>query len=113
MSVRKFLSVTRVLKSQQLYDDTMKVWSTAGDWVPQWSEVGKRIVDAIQKNPTIQSSWNTNINNLNVGYDTLQNFREDMWVDENGSVRPVSSPFMLSKSLDEEVKKVQSYNFFL
>lgn len=88
----------------------MKVWSTVRDWVPQWSEVGQRIADAIENNPTIQSSWDGDINHLNMGHETLRNFREDMWVDDNGSVRPVSSPFMLACSLDEEVKKVWSYN---
>lgn len=88
----------------------MKVWSTIRDWVPQWGEVGQKIADAIKKNPTIQSTWDKNINHLNMGPESLQNFREDLWVNEGGSVRPVSSPFMLTNSLDldEEVKKVRS-----
>ena len=45
---------------------------------------------------------------LNLGPQSLQNFREDLWVDENGVVRPISSPFMLTNSLDEEVKRVRS-----
>jgi len=88
----------------------MKVWSTVRDWVPQWSEVGQRITDVIEKNPTIQGSWDEKVNHLNMGPESLQNFREDSWVDENGSVRPVSSPFMLTRSLDEEVKRVCSYS---
>lgn len=84
----------------------MKVWSTARDWVPQWAEVGQWIADAIEKNPTIQASWDRNVNHLNMGHESLKNFREDMWVNDNGSVRPVSSPFMLASSLDEEVKRV-------
>lgn len=87
----------------------MKMWSTVSDWIPQWSEMGKRIADVIEKNPTIKSSWDRNINHLNMGYESLQNFREDMWVEDNGSVRPVSSPFMLVNTLDEEVKKVWTY----
>jgi len=86
----------------------MKVWSTTQDWVPQWSEVGRRITDAIKKNPTIQSSWDEDMIHLNMGPESLQNFREDLWVDDNGSVRPVPSPLMLTNSLDEEVKKVRS-----
>ena len=88
----------------------MKVWSTVRDWVPQWSEVGQRITDAIKKHPSIQDSWNDDINNLNMGPESLQNFREDSWVDENGSVCPVSSPFMLTNSLEEEVKRVRLYS---
>ena len=84
----------------------MKVWSTVRDWVPQWGEVGQRIADAIQKNPAIQSSWAEDINHLNVGYESLENFRGDLWVDVDGSVQQVSSPFMLANSLDEEVKRV-------
>ena len=89
----------------------MKVWSTVRDWVPQWGEVGKRIADEIEKNPTIQASWDRSINHLNTGYESLKNFREDTWVDDNGSVRPVSSPFMLATSIDEEVKMVWSPHF--
>lgn len=91
-----------------LYDDTMKMWSTVSDWIPQWSEMGKCIADVIEKNPTIKSSWDKNINHLNMGYESLQNFREDMWVENDGSVRPVSSPFMLANTLDEEVKKMEA-----
>lgn len=91
-----------------LYDDTMKVWSTTRDWVSQWGELGQRITDALQKNPTIQDSWDQNLNHLNMGYESLQNFREDMWVVDNGSIRPVPSPFMLTNSLDEEVKKMEA-----
>ena len=87
----------------------MKLWSTVRDWVPQWNEVGQRIADAIEKNPAIQSSWQEDINHLTMGPGSLQNFREDLWVSENGAVRPVSSPFMLINSLDEEVKRVCSY----
>lgn len=97
-----FPSMTWALISRQLYDDTMKVWSTVRDWAPQWGEVGQRIADAIEKNPTIQTSWDKSINHLNTGYESLKNFREDMWVNDNGSVRPVSSPFMLTGSIDEE-----------
>jgi len=86
----------------------MKVWSTVRDWVPQWGEVGKQIADVIEKNPAIQDSWDERVNHLNMGPESLQNFREDLWVDENGSVRPVPSPFMLTRSLDEEVKRVCS-----
>ena len=82
----------------------MKVWSTVRDWVPQWGEVGQRIADAIEKNPTIQSSWD--INYLSLGPEGLRNFREDLWVNENGSIRPVPSPFMLGNSLEEAIKKV-------
>jgi hypothetical protein len=90
----------------------MKLWSTLEDWIPQWSEMGKRIESAIEKNPTIQGSWdkNVNINDLNMGRESLRNFREDMWVEANGSVRPVSSPFMLANTLDEEVKRVRLYS---
>ena len=110
MLVNSLLFHPCVLKSRQLYDDTMMVWSTARDLVSQWSEVGQRIVDAIEKHPTIQSSWDQNINHLDMGQERLQNFREDfLLVDEDGSVRPVPSPFVLTNSLDEEVKKVYSF----
>src|SRR5882757_1445040 len=85
----------------------MKMWSTVRDWVPQWGEVGQRIADAIEKHPTIQSSWNDGINHLNMGPEGLQNFREDLWVDQDGAVRPIPSPFMLTNSLEEEVKRVR------
>lgn len=101
-----FSSLTRALKSRQVYDDTMKVWSTVQGWVPQWGEVGQRVAEAIKRNPTIQATWDDNINHLNMGYESLKNFREDMWVNDNGSVRPVSSPLMLANTLDEEVKRV-------
>jgi len=85
----------------------MKVWSTVRDWVPQWSEVGQRIVDAIEKNPAIQSSWDGAINHLSLGPESPRNFRGDVWVNENGTVRPVPSPLMLGNSLyEEEMKKV-------
>lgn len=84
----------------------MKVWSTVRDWVPQWGEVGKRIADAIEKNPTIQSSWDEGINHLSLGPESPRNFREDIWVNENGTVRPVPSPLVLGNSLDEEIKRV-------
>lgn len=89
----------------------MKLWSTVEDWIPQWSEMGKRIASAIENNPTIQASWDksVNIKDLNMGRESLHNFREDMWVEANGSVRPVSSPFMLANTLDEEVKRVRFY----
>jgi hypothetical protein len=103
-----FFAVTRALNFPQVYDDTMKVWSTVQDWTPQWGEVGQRITDAIEKNPLIQASWNKDINQLNMGHESLVNFREDMWMNDNGSVRPVSSPFMLANTLDEEVKRVRS-----
>jgi hypothetical protein len=86
----------------------MKVWSTNRDWVPQWSEVSQRITDAIENHPNIQSSWDNGIHHLNMGHEGLRNFREDMWVDDNGSLQPVSSPFMLTTSLDAEVKRVCS-----
>lgn len=91
-----------------IYDDTMKMWSTTRDWIPQWCEMGQRITDAMEKNPAIKSSWDSKINHLNMGYESLRNFREDMWVDDNGSVRPVPSPFMLGNSLDEEVKRLEA-----
>ena len=50
---------------------------------------------------------------LNMGSQSLQNFREDLWVDDNGTVRPISSPFMLTNSLDEEVKRVRSSSYVL
>jgi len=43
-----------------------------------------------------------------MGYEGLKNFREDVWVDDNGSIPPVSSPFMLAGSLDEEVKRLEA-----
>ena len=43
-----------------------------------------------------------------MGPQSIQNFREDLWIDENGSVRPISSPFILTNSLDEEVKRVRA-----
>jgi hypothetical protein len=89
----------------------MKVWSTVRNWVPQWGEVGQRIVDAIEKHPTIQTSWDKDINQLNMGHESLKNFREDMWVNDNGSIRPVQSPFMLANTLEEEVKRVWSHHF--
>jgi hypothetical protein len=45
---------------------------------------------------------------LNMGPQCLQNFREDLWVEENRAAQPISSPFMLTNSLDEEVKRVRS-----
>lgn len=91
-----------------LYDDTMKMWSTVGDWIPQWREMGQRITEALEKYPTIQTSWDKDVNHLNMGSESLQNFREDMWVEENGSVRPIPSPFILAHNLDEEVKRLEA-----
>jgi len=47
---------------------------------------------------------------LNMGPQSLQNLREDLWVNEDGTVRPISSPFMLTNTLEEEVKRVRSYS---
>lgn len=44
---------------------------------------------------------------LDLGSKNLQNF-QDSWADENGTIRPVSSPLVLTNSLDEEVRKVCS-----
>ena len=89
----------------------MKVWSTTRDWALQWREVGQRIAEAIEKNPTIQASWDENTDFK------LRNFGE-AYVDENGSVQAHPSPFVLTNSLnevplnedflDEEVKRVWS-----
>ena len=45
-----------------------------------------------------------------MGPESLRNFRREVWADENGSLRPVSSPLVLTNSLDEEVKRVHSYS---
>lgn len=85
----------------------MKMWSTVQDWIPRWSEVGKRIANEIEKNPAIQSSQTENINDLNMGEGSLENLG-DMWIDDNGALPPVSFPFTPTASLAEEVKRVRS-----
>lgn len=81
----------------------MKVWSTTRDWALQWVEVGRRIADAIEKNPTIQSPLDENMNYLDVGHGGFHNF-EGEFVEENRTVPSYLSPFMLT-NLDEEVMK--------
>lgn len=78
--------------------------------MPKWDEVGQQAAEVVKQHPTIQSGRDVNLNHLNMGPESLHNFLREAWADENGSLRPVSSPLVLTNFLDEEVKRVCSHS---